>query len=71
MSAGSPIRWSAVLSAAIRWKSSKSTPSRSAVCFVIADETKPGATQLTLMPKRPSSIASVQVIAWMPAFAAE
>ena len=42
MSSGSPIRCSAVLSAAIFWKSSKSTPMRSAVCCVIAVETNPG-----------------------------
>jgi len=52
-------------------KSSDSTPGRSAVWRVIAVETNPGATQLTLIPKRPSSIASVFVIPWIPAFAAE
>ena len=52
-------------------KSSNGTPIRAAVCSVIAVTMKPGATQLTVIPNGPSSIASVFASPWMPAFAAE
>ena len=70
MSSGWPTRRSGICSAVNFWKSSNSTPTRSAVCAVICVTMKPGATQLTLMPNGPSSMASVFVIPWMPAFAA-
>ena len=47
------------------------TQSAASSATVIWETTKPGATQLTVIPNGPSSIASVFVMPWMPALAAE
>ncbi|BDH57114.1 hypothetical protein MTP03_20530 [Tsukamurella sp. PLM1] len=52
-------------------KSSKVTPIRSAVAWVISVAMKPGATALAVTPNRPSSNARVLVNPCMPALAAE
>lgn len=59
-----------VCSAASSWSSSKLRPRRAAVRSVMRVATEPGARQLTVIPKGPSSIASVRVIPWKPALAA-
>src|SRR5439155_25196944 len=71
MSAGSEGRPSGAAAAAAARSSSGVMPIRRAVSSVIAVTTKPGATALTVRLYGPSSIASVAVRPWMPAFAAE
>src|SRR5215813_11345899 len=69
MSSGTPIRRMGTVSATASRNLSTVTPRRSAVASVIAVAMKPGAIAFTLMPNGPSSIASVRVKPWMPAFA--
>ena len=70
-SSGWPTRRTGVCAATAAVKSSNGTPIRAAVCSVIAVAMKPGATELTMIPNGPSSIASVLASPWSPAFAAE
>ena len=58
------------MAAAVR-KSSNGIPIRAAVAAVMSVWMNPGATALAVTPKRPSSMASVLVKPWSPAFAAE
>ena len=70
MSSGVPTRPTGISRLAAAFQSSKSTPRRSAVAWVISVSMKPGAMALAVTPNLPSSRARVLVKPCSPALAA-